>query len=184
MDMEHGLQNLILRNSAEIVLQRIPFQHSSHILSAERAAAEGCCQPVQRAAGEEVPVKGNIRQKSFLHSGMDLQTSAVPIPLIDHIVFGRAAEVPRPGVVLAPLEVADMLQFPGGQRPRRQAVSGQSGVFRYSQKAGRSMSVPRNSRMFPIRLRTDFALLERNFSGSTCSAPATMLGFASKSKVP
>ena len=35
-----------------------------------------------------------------------------------------------------------------------------------------------------MRLRTDLVLLERNFSGSTCRAPATMSALASKSRVP
>ena len=88
MDMEQSLQNLVLRNPTKEVLQRILFQHSSHILSSERAAPQSRCQFVQRAAGEEVAVKGNVRQKPFLHSNMDLQASAVPIPLIDHIIVG------------------------------------------------------------------------------------------------
>ena len=38
--------------------------------------------------------------------------------------------------------------------------------------------------MLPIRLRTDFALLDSNFAGSTFSAPDTMPGLASNSSVP
>ena len=35
-----------------------------------------------------------------------------------------------------------------------------------------------------MRLRTDLVLLERNFSGSTCRAPATMSGLAVEEQGP
>ena len=78
------------------------------------------------------------------------------------------------------METCDPALFHSGDLQQAAA----SAVFRYVQNYGSGMSRGRQGRIFPIRLRTDFVPLDRNFSGATFSAPSTISRLESDSRVP